>query len=272
MNGNGKEKITMSILTLKVLDQNGSIKCVDRGEDYASLVYTSEYEEGDRIILVASEKNISVILQLDDAMGPAFVYITDQVSYPIPFGEKRICYSPKAFYGKRHYMYVKRAGEEEGQRYANLALNVYDGHGDTNCYPHASANVETRGESVFAARNAIDGVCENRSHGEWPYESWGINQRADAEMRVDFGREIETDKIVLYTRSDFPHDSWWTQATLTFSDGSMIKWDMEKSSKPHVLTFEKKKITWVSFSNLIKADDPSPFPALSQIEVYGTVV
>lgn len=27
---------------------------------------------------------------------------------------------------------------------------------------------------------------------------------------------------------------------------------------------------WLKLSHLIKADDPSPFPALTQIEVYGT--
>lgn len=151
-------------------------------------------------------------------------------------------------------------------------MNVYDQHGETNCYPHATANVETRGESVFATHNAIDGVCENRSHGEWPYESWGINRQKDAQMSVDFGHEVETDKIVLYTRADFPHDSWWKQVTLSFSDGTSITWDLEKSSLPHVLEFEKKRITWVRLGNLIKADDPSPFPALSQIEVYGTIV
>ena len=32
----------------------------------------------------------------------------------------------------------------------------------------------------------------------------------------------------------------------------------------------KKGITWVRLEELIKADDPSPFPALTQIEVYGT--
>lgn len=88
--------------------------------------------------------------------------------------------------------------------------------------------METRGESVFAARNAIDGVCENRSHGEWPYESWGINMQDDAEMTVEFGQEVVTDRIVLYTRADFPHDNWWTQVTLTFSDGTDIKWKLEK--------------------------------------------
>ncbi|WP_342757597.1 DUF7402 domain-containing protein [Kineothrix sedimenti] len=262
----------MAVLALKVLDKKGKTICVSSGEDYVSLVCTAEYTEGDRIVLETPEKNIHVMLQVDDAMGPAFVYITDNVSYQIPFGEKRICYSPKVFYGSRHYLYARIVREDEIKAYRNLALNVCDQHGETNCYPHAQANVETRGESVFAARNAIDGVCENRSHGEWPYESWGINMREDAQMSVDFGHEVETDKIVLYTRSDFPHDNWWKQVTLTFSDGTSIKWDLEKSSLPHILEFEKKRVTWVRLGNLIKADDPSPFPALSQIEVYGTIV
>lgn len=261
----------MAILALKVLDQTGKTICVSRGEDYVSLVCAAQYQEGDRIVLETSEKNIHVFLQFDDAMGASFCYVTDNVSYDIPFGEKRISYSPKAFYGNRHYLYARVARENEVAAYRNLALNVYDQHGDTHCYPHASANVETRGESVFAARNAIDGVCENRSHGEWPYESWGINMQDDAEMTLDFGRKVLVNQIALYTRSDFPHDNWWKQVTVTFSDGFAVKWDLEKSSLPHVLTFEKKEITWLKLGNLIKADDPSPFPALSQIEVYGTV-
>ena len=47
---------------------------------------------------------------------------------------------------------------------------------------------------------------------------------------------------------------------------------MEKSEKPHVCAFEKKRVIWLTFDRLIKADDPSPFPALSQIEVYGKEV
>lgn len=262
----------MATFSLKILDKNGNTICVSSGEDFAGLVCTAEYKEGDRIVLETSEKNIHVFLQLDDAMGPAFCYLTDHLSYDIPFGEKRICYSPKVFWGNRHYLYVRTAREDEIYAYRNLALNVCDSHGDTHCFPHAYANVETRGESVFAARNAIDGICENRSHGEWPYESWGINMQDDAEMTVDFGRETEADRVVLFTRSDFPHDNWWTELTLSFSDGSEIIWKLEKSSLPHVLTFEKKKITWIRLSRLIKSDDPSPFPALSQIEVYGRVL
>ena len=232
----------MAVLALKVFDKNGKTICVSSGEDYVSLVCTAEYQEGDRIVLEISEKNIYVFLQVDDAMGAAFCYVTDNVSYEIPFGEKRICYSPKVFYGNRHYLYARVAREDEIHAYRNLALNVCDQHGDTNCFPHASANVETRGESVFAARNAIDGVCENRSHGEWPYESWGINRRDDAEITLEFGRPVDMDKLVLYTRADFPHDNWWVKATLTFSDGTSQVVEMEKSVESHTFAIEKKNI------------------------------
>ena len=104
------------------------------------------------------------VFQADDALGEALVYVTGEVSYEIPFGEKKVCYSPKIFSGESHLITARKAREWEYESYRNLAVNVMDQHGDTNCYPHATANVETRGESVFAARNAIDGVTSNHSH------------------------------------------------------------------------------------------------------------
>lgn len=262
----------MAYFSLKVLDKNDNTVCVSSGEDFADLVCIHTYEEGDRIVLETSEKNIHVNWQVDDALGKAFVYITDNVSYYVPFGEKRISYSPKVFSGSRHYIYVEKAREDEILAYRNLALNPADQHRDVPCFPHATANVETRGESVFAAKNAIDGVRANLSHGEWPYESWGINRQADAVMKLDFGRCVRTDKILLYTRSDFPHDSWWKQVSITFSDGSCEDFTLEKSRRAHVLTFAEKEIEWLELGRLIKAEDDSPFPALTQIEVYGSVM
>ncbi len=259
----------MAVFGLKVLDKDSNTICVASGEDFADLVCTRTYQEGDRVVLETSEKNIYVKWQVDDALGAAFVYITDNVSYDIPFGERRISYSPKVFTGDRHYIYVEKAREDEVAAYRNLALNPADQHKDVPCFPHATANVETRGESVFAAKNAIDGVRANLSHGEWPYQSWGINRQDDAVMKLDFGRRVRVDKVVLYTRSDFPHDNWWKQVGLTFSDGSSEDFPLEKSSRAHVLSFQEKEIQWLEFGRLIKADDPSPFPALTQIEVYG---
>ncbi|WP_289129802.1 carbohydrate-binding protein [uncultured Clostridium sp.] len=257
-------------LGIKIIDKDRNVKLEKRNDEEVRLVFKGLYEEGDKIVFTTSEKNSYLYAQVDDAMGEAFVYVTEnEIVYEIPFGEKRVSYSPKVFYGEKHLLSLRVAKKEEVQSYKNLALNVMDKQEIKGVYPHASANIETRGEAVFAARNAINGNCENTSHGEWPYESWGIGMRDDACFRLDFGRSIKADKIVIYTRSDFPHDNWWTNVTFRFSDGSEIKWDLEKSDKAHVLVFEEKTIEWLTFSDLIKADDPSPFPALSQIEVYG---
>ncbi|MDF2613198.1 MAG: hypothetical protein K0S71_984 [Clostridia bacterium] len=257
-------------LSLKVVKEDGCIIASRTGQDEVNLVFEGTYEKGDLIVIETSEGNQFYKVQVDDALGPALVYLTNHKwQYQIPFGEKKICYSPKTFYGDKHLLYVRAVTKEEIDAYRNVALNVVDQHGESGCYPHVTANVETRGESVFAAKNAINGNRENHLHGAWPYESWGINQDDEAALKVAFGRTVEVDKVVLYTRSDFPHDNWWKQVTLRFSDGSHITWDLERSDKGHTLTFDKKKIEWIQISDLIKADDPSPFPALSQIEVYG---
>lgn len=262
----------MAILSLKILDVNGNIKYEDCSEDVASLVVNEEYAEGDCIVVTSSEQNIHAWLQVDDALGASLVYITGEVRYEILFGDKRRNISPKAFSGDRHYLYVRVAEKDELTQYRNLAYNPNDQHDIENVYPHATANAETRGECAFFALNVIDGVCENRKHGRWPYQAWGIAGREDAALKIDFGRVIETDRIDIYIRADFPHDSWWTQVTLTFSDGSTMICELQKTRFAQKITFEKKQITWVEISELKKADDPSPFPALSQMEVYGTVL
>lgn len=135
----------MALLTIRILDANGTVKCADSAEGFASLVFRGEYAPGDCIEVESSEKNIHLRLQLDDALGAEFVYMTDKIRYMVPFAEKRVNLSPKAFWGADHYLYVRE------------------------------------------------------------------------------------------------------------------------------LTFETKKIRWVRLSHLLKADDPSPFPALAQLEVYGRV-
>lgn len=106
-------------------------------------------------------------------------------------------------------------------------------------------------------------------HGEWPWSSWGINRDPDAELSLDFGRTVIIDRIVLYTRADFPHDAWWTEGRFSFSDGSELVMPLEKKDGPQEITFPAKRVSSLKLSKLIKADDPSPFPALIQIEVYG---
>jgi hypothetical protein len=162
------------------------------------------------------------------------------------------------------------ARREEIAARKNLALNPWAAHRFDGAFPFASANVETRGEAVFAARNAIDGYKANDSHGGWPYTSWGINRDPKAALRVDFGRLVELDEAVLYLRADFPHDAWWKEGTLHFSDGSQVMVKLEKTAAGQSFSFPPRKVEWVVLDSLVKADDPSPFPALTQLELWGS--
>lgn len=261
----------MADYRITVWNADGEKKAEISGENQAILGWKGSYEEGDRIEIDVPVTPGFYQIRIDDVLDEAFVYLTQRpLTYTVPFHEKKDNMNPKAFTGERHYLTVRSAETYEIRAYKNLAKNTADQQEACGCYPHAHANVETRGESVFAARNAIDGVVASLSHGRWPYASWGINQQDDAEMTLEFGRAVDFDKIVLYTRSDFPHDNWWEQATFTFSDGTTETVSLKKQIEPHVLPIKKTGITWLKFGNLIKADDPSPFPALTQLEVYGT--
>lgn len=227
-------------IRLEVFDKAGFCKAWTEDKERAVLAFEGIYEEGDVIRLSVPQAGCHYIVRIDDTMDEALVFLTEfTITFIVPFGEKKKSYNPKSFSRERHYLTCRKAEAFEWNIYRNLAKNVMDQHGENGCYPHASANVETRGESVFAARNAIDGIVANTSHGSWPFESWGINRREDAEMLLEF------------------------------SDGSQEVLNMEKQQKPHVFPIVKTKITWIKMKEMKKADDPSPFPALTQIEVYG---
>jgi hypothetical protein len=246
-------------------------KAESEGEDEVVLAWDGEYRKNDFIEFDGLKAGSFYVVQIDAAIAPSLIYTgTDTIIYRVPFYELKESYNPLSFSGCRHYVSIRKARKEEVYSRRNLALNPFDQHDVEGVYPHASANVETRGESVFAARNAIDGSLACKSHGEWPYESWGINKRPDAEFRLEFGIPVDIDEIRLYTRADFPHDSWWTQATVLFSDDSTYILPMEKKiAVPHIFRIDKKAVTSLVLKDLIKAEDESPFPALTQIEVYG---
>ena len=255
--------------TIKVVDAQNQVLFEKSAEERLFAVYDAEYKEGDAISLSCDEKEIDAVLMLDDCMGEVLCHLTGPFTLPVPFGEKKAAYNPKAFSGSRHYMHVRMVREEEVSLRRNIAFNPYDCHGNSTLFPHAWANVETRGESVFAARNAIDGLIANTFHGEWPYSSWGINRDPKAEFHLEFGRNVLVHAVVIYLRADFPHDAWWKEATLSFDDGSSILLEFEKRGDSQIFTFPPKLVSSLTLHSLIKADDPSPFPALTQLEVYG---
>ena len=154
--------------------------------------------------------------------------------------------------------------------YRNLALNPNDVQGDAIAWPHASSNSEYARLDQFAAKNVINGKTANKGHST-AFPSWGPNRRSDLWLKVELGHEVETDKVVLWLRADFPHDSVWTAGTLVFSDGSTEKIKLEKTDKPQTFTFKSRKTNSVTLTNL-ETELPPGWCALTEFQVWGKSV
>lgn len=247
--------------------RGGEVIASIQGEREAQLLYQGEYQQGDAIRFVTDYQY--AIVQVDQAVKPARVYLPlCEFTYRLPLeGINPAVYAPGAFSGSMHLCSIK---QDVDNSYRNLACNPADQRGEVTCYPHATANVETRDESWFCARNTIDGEHIAYGHGPWPFGSWGIGARTDAELILDFGRTVEVNKMVLYLRADFPHDAYWIHGTVSLDDGCEISFPLEGIDGPQVIDLEgKHKIRTLKLYKLIKCDNPSAFPALRQIEVYG---
>ncbi|WCJ62068.1 DUF7402 domain-containing protein [Agrobacterium tumefaciens] len=256
-------------LTLKVVNAAGAILAEAGAEEEVFLVYRAEYCEGDRLVVEASQPG-HIWLGLDAGMPPTLVFLQKaEFVLPVPFAAKRKSYPPQAFSGNIHRIAARcaLAGEIGARR--NLALNPFDDSENTALFPHVHASTETRGEAAFAARNVIDGEKVSAGHGFWPYTSWGINRDPEASLTLVFGRPVLIDQLTFYLRADFPHDAWWEEASVTFSDGESVRFTLQKTGAAQTFPVAPRRVEWIRLHNLKKADDPSPFPALTQIEVWG---
>ena len=113
--------------------------------------------------------------------------------------------------------------------YRNVALNPNAASTtEPTSYPHATSNSEYN-KKEFAARCAIDGNRKNNDvHG---CGSWGPQKAPDIWWRLDFGRPVEIDKLVIFLRAAWPHDSFWKEGAVEFSDGSTEKLTLKKAAE-----------------------------------------
>ncbi|MDR1568450.1 MAG: hypothetical protein LBS33_07205 [Streptococcaceae bacterium] len=270
---------------LAILDENGEIKLGKNdyettlklmqtvGEDFVHLATQSlPIQNGDQIVVEVELANQYLVVQLDETLNESLIFVKGNrwIYQPMLSTNGLESISENAFRSKRHYLQVRLARDYEIKQYRNLALNPHDQKDDSFAYPHAFANVETRNDATFFARNAIDGIFANQSHGSYPYQSWGINRQADAALTIDFGRPVLLDKIGLTLRADFPHDSFWTEVSVIFDHQVTKNFQTKKLSEPQYFDFEAIETTKVIITNLKKSNqDSSPFPALTEIECFG---
>lgn len=258
-------------INLKII--NGTEERFSCTGDKIDAVFNGEYREGDKIIIHKTDTEY-LALKLDETMAESIVYAPgSKLEYEIPFGELKKGYNKEAFSGTTHRITVYEPTDEVKYGYRNIALNPYDKRGQKRYFPHAYANMVTREAVCFYERNAIDGVCDNSSHGDFPYHSWAGGAREDLEYYIDFGTEVEILEIVFYLRADFPHDTYWKSIDVQFSDKSIETADFSETAEGQKLTLKKpKKTKIIHLTNFKQASFPFSWAALSQIEVYGKYI
>ncbi|HTY88208.1 MAG TPA: glycoside hydrolase family 88 protein [Candidatus Acidoferrum sp.] len=168
---------------------------------------------------------------------------------------------------------VRNAHLESGKiatDYRNVALNPAD---TTNrepvTFPHATSNSEYN-QREFAARCAIDG--SRRNDDVHNCGSWGPQRETNIWWRLDFGRPVEIDKLTLFLRAAWmptnaPHDSYWKEALVAFSDGSVEKLELKQVAAGQEFPIALRTVNWLVLKNLKPAEDK--WCALCEFEAWG---
>lgn len=240
------------------------------GDDFVQLDIQQAYGFEDILTFETAPESF-VEIDIDPHIKKSIVYTpTGTITYQMPVGYKTQAYHPDAFKADSHCITMAVVTEDTLAARRNLACNALDKRWETGYYPHAEANVVTRDEPWFEAKNAIDGCFERDGHGAWPYQSWGGGLRDDLEFTLDFGRKVTVDEVVIYLRADYKddHDVNWESGTIEFSNGKQVDLEMGLTENGQSFTFESQTITWLKLKNL-KREVSVAFTALTQIEVYG---
>ena len=227
--------------------------------------------------------------------------IFDEVILYSPEGEfvfeipSSTAYSPEAFKGTKITCEVCQTSDLKQKR--NVCLNPYDFmyKSETNnqtssslplnsiavennevvAYPHAYANRVTRNEQNFFARNAIDGCVQNDGHGNYPYQSWGYDQKQDAEFVVYFGRNVKLNSLSFILRADYSgskeHDTHWESLDVEFSNGSSQKVVLSKSSERQNVKLDEVETSYIRLKNIKSKENSNSqmYAALTELEAMG---
>jgi hypothetical protein len=157
-----------------------------------------------------------------------------------------------------------------GEKFAeNVAFNP-DAQHEGGPYPRVTASSECRDKPCYRGLNVINGRTENTGHGP-KFPSWGPEREETPWINIDFGGTVETDKIVITLRAQFPHDGYWSDGVLEFSDGEPVPVQFKKTAEAQVITFPRRKTKYVKLRDLKWAQE-NTWCALTEFEVWGARV
>ena len=265
-------------VTIEFLQANGTASYIASGKGYALLNVPEIYapKQGVRVTLPEGEKYVAVCLS--SKLGETIVYCPDGVfeyRFPSDMGDL----FPSALDDSKNVVYINNVisaripTDDELAEPRNLAENVYDFKSAANVFPHASTNsAADNGTAYYEARCAIDGFTANTGHGDYPVQSWGPDKATmdTNEIVIDFGRTVKLDSLEILIRCDFPHDTWFTGADVTFSDGTSEHIDLWKTEEFMTFDLSGKETTYVKLSGFTTAN--GEWAAITEIRTIGTEI
>ena len=216
----------------------------------------------------------------------------------VPKGKMKNAINSSPYLGNQE-IEARLASPDDLQKERNLALNPFDQmhideynpYNDPNgaaakpiddsysieeeaisFFPHAYASRVTRNDVTFFPRNAIDGQINAEGHGNYPYESWGYDQKEDATYTLYFGRKVSLSKLSLVLRHDTAsnHDCAWSEATFEY-EGGETKGEFVFTGERQDVEFDEDVVTSYIRIKDIHADkgNSQGYAALTEIEAYG---
>ncbi len=248
-----------------------------------------------------------LVIDLFDGLGEQLLYSpSGNFVFQIPSTTIQKTYPTGVFSGNNFHFEARVASDKEvtSKTVRNLASNPYDfmyadeindqeandlsGHltdstavyeGEVATYPHAYANRVTRNNAQFFARNAIDNSVDSDGHGDYPYQSWGYDQKSDAEFIIYFGRDVLLSELVFVLRADYSgtkeHDTYWKSATVEFSDGSEQQLSFTKTGGEQKFSLEKEVLTnSLRIKDIVSVEnaDSEGYAALTEIKANGVEI
>lgn len=272
-------------LTAEFIDVSSSQTYTLSGEGIVNLYVPIRYEMGDKVKVILPEGVKYIGFTLSAKMGESIVYCPDGVfEYVVPDTSNMVTTISKSYANTTNYITVRLLTDIELKQKRNLAQNAYDYTNNssvpsdiTGQYPHITASSEwenSKGETHFYARNAIDGFTVNMGHGGYPLQSWGPANSGSQWLTLDFGRGVNVDELGIVIRYDVGHDTWFRSAKIiaTFEDGTTeeknisIAWIGEEQI--FTLGFDKP-VTKLQLNSLIP-NQTGGWAAFTEVAVYGT--
>ena len=112
----------------------------------------------------------------------------------------------------------------------------------------------------------IDGFNANvGAAGKWPSNAWKPATEKTSEIKIDFGREVVVEDLVIYVMNEATH---FVTATVVLSDGTEMAINLRDTTEGMSFDLGGKKTTSIVIKDLVKANDAKT-AAISEIQVFG---